>query len=85
MQVSLPLYGSPRGLGTLQPTFQGPRFQALGLHLDVGRLRMIRMITREDKAPGLGDVPVPEWLFKNHRCQRQASDLYFFVTPRLIR
>jgi len=23
------------------------------------------------------------WLFKNHRSQQQASDLYFFLTPRL--
>jgi type II secretory pathway component GspD/PulD (secretin) len=24
-------------------------------------------------------------MFKNHRTQREASDLYFFVTPRIIR
>ena len=52
--------------------------------LVIGGLRMIRHVTRERKIPGLGDVAVLEWLFKNHRSQRELSDLYFFVTPRII-
>jgi type II secretory pathway component GspD/PulD (secretin) len=52
--------------------------------LVIGGLRMVRHITRERKVPGLGDVKWLEWLFKNQRSQRQLSDLYFFVTPRII-
>lgn len=52
--------------------------------LVVGGLRMIRQITREEKTPGLGDIAVLGWMFKKHRSQREMSDLYFFVTPRLV-
>jgi len=53
--------------------------------LVIGGLRMIRTITRERKIPGLGDLPIIEWLFKSHRSRNTVDDLYFFVTPRLIK
>ena len=53
--------------------------------LVIGGLRMIRTITRERKLPGVGDVPMLEWFFKSHRSQNRLSDLYFFLTPRLIK
>ena len=53
--------------------------------LVIGGLRMIRTVTREAKIPGLGDIELMEWLFKNHRSQKLVNDLYFFVTPRIIR
>jgi type II secretory pathway component GspD/PulD (secretin) len=52
--------------------------------LVIGGMKMIRKVTRESKIPGLGDIPVLQWLFKNHHSQKQTNDLYFFVTPRLI-
>ena len=52
--------------------------------LVIGGMKMIRKVTRESKIPGLGDIPLIEWLFKNHHSQKQTNDLYFFVTPRLI-
>jgi type II secretory pathway component GspD/PulD (secretin) len=52
--------------------------------LVISGLRMIRTTTREEKIPGLGDVPVLGWLFKNHRSQQQQTDLYFFITPTLL-
>jgi type II secretory pathway component GspD/PulD (secretin) len=55
-----------------------------GSTLVIGGLRMIRTQTRENKIPGLGDIPIFEWLFKNHRSQKQTTDLFFFVTPRLV-
>ena len=55
-----------------------------GNTLVIGGLRQARKITRESKIPGLGDVKFMEWLFKSHRSQRQLTDLYFFVTPRLL-
>jgi type II secretory pathway component GspD/PulD (secretin) len=55
-----------------------------GSTLVFGGLRMIRTTTRESKIPGLGDIPGFGWLFKNHRSQKQMTDLYFFVTPTLL-
>jgi type II secretory pathway component GspD/PulD (secretin) len=55
-----------------------------GSTLVISGLRMIRTTTREAKVPGLGDIPILGWLFKNHRSQQQLTDLYFFVTPTLL-
>jgi type II secretory pathway component GspD/PulD (secretin) len=55
-----------------------------GHTLVISGLRMIRTTTREEKVPGLGDIPAIGNLFKNHRSQQQMTDLYFFVTPTLL-
>jgi type II secretory pathway component GspD/PulD (secretin) len=55
-----------------------------GETLVISGLRMVRTTTREDKVPGLGDLPVLGHLFKNHRTQRRMTDLYFFLTPTII-
>ncbi len=55
-----------------------------GHTLVISGLRMIRTTTREEKVPGLGDLPAIGNLFKNHRSQQQMTDLYFFVTPTLL-
>jgi type II secretory pathway component GspD/PulD (secretin) len=55
-----------------------------GHTLVISGLRMIRTTTRENKIPGLGDLPAIGNLFKNHRSQQQMTDLYFFVTPTLL-
>lgn len=55
-----------------------------GSTLVISGLRMIRTTTRESKVPGLGDIPILGWLFKNHRSQQRLTDLYFFVTPTLL-
>jgi type II secretory pathway component GspD/PulD (secretin) len=52
--------------------------------LVISGLRMVRTTTRENKVPGLGDIPALGWLFKTHRSQQQVTDLYFFVTPQLL-
>jgi type II secretory pathway component GspD/PulD (secretin) len=51
--------------------------------LVISGLRMIRTTVRENKIPGLGDVPVFGALFKSERSQQSLTDLYFFVTPTL--
>lgn len=53
--------------------------------LVISGLRMVRNTTRENKIPWLGDVPGLEWMFKNHRTQQQMTDLYFFITPHILR
>lgn len=55
-----------------------------GNTLVISGLRMVRQITRTDKIPGLGDIPILGWMFKNQRTQQQQTDLYFFVTPTLL-
>jgi type II secretory pathway component GspD/PulD (secretin) len=55
-----------------------------GSTLVFGGMRMIRSTARESKIPGLGDLPFIGILFKNHRSQKQQTDLYFFVTPTLL-
>ena len=55
-----------------------------GSTLVISGLRMIRTTSREEKVPGLGDVPLLGWMFKNHRSQQQQTDLYFFLTPTLL-
>ena len=56
----------------------------IGNTLVISGLRMIRTTTREEKIPGIGDVPVLGWLFKNHRTQQEQTDLYFFITPSML-
>lgn len=55
-----------------------------GNTLVISGLKMMRTTTRENKIPGLGDLPVVGWMFKNHRSQQQMTDLYFFVTPTML-
>jgi type II secretory pathway component GspD/PulD (secretin) len=55
-----------------------------GSTLVISGLRMIRTTSREEKVPGMGDMPLIGWLFKNHRTQQQQTDLYFFLTPTLL-
>ncbi len=54
-----------------------------GETLVISGMRMVRTTTREDKVPGLGDIPFIGNLFKSHRSQQHLTDLYFFVTPTL--
>ncbi len=55
-----------------------------GSTLVIGGMKMVRTVTRENKIPGLGDIEIIEWLFKNHRSQKQTNDLYFFLTPHIV-
>jgi type II secretory pathway component GspD/PulD (secretin) len=58
---------------------------ANGSTLVIGGMKMVRTVSRESKIPGLGDIKYLGWLFKNHRSQKQVNDLYFFVTPKILR
>ncbi|MCQ2444695.1 MAG: type II secretion system secretin GspD [Mailhella sp.] len=39
----------------------------------------------ENKVPGLGDVPVLGWLFKSRSTSAARTNLFIFITPRIIR
>src|SRR5690606_7090857 len=82
-----------RGGGHTSPLFQNPIIESReaetavtvpeGETLVISGMRMVRTTTREDKIPGLGDLPLIGNLFKSHRSQQRMTDLYFFVTPTL--
>lgn len=84
---------SIRGKKEADPLFMNPIIDSreaetavtvpAGETLVISGMRMVRTTTREDKVPGLGDIPLIGNLFKSHRSQQQLTDLYFFVTPTL--
>lgn len=39
----------------------------------------------ETKVPGLGDIPILGWLFKTQSDARQKTNLYVFITPRVVK
>lgn len=39
----------------------------------------------QSKVPGIGDVPLVGWLFKSKRKESSQSNLFIFITPRVIR
>jgi general secretion pathway protein D len=39
----------------------------------------------ETKVPGLGDIPILGWLFKTQSDANQKTNLYVFLTPRVIK
>jgi len=39
----------------------------------------------ETKVPGLGDIPILGWLFKTHSDANQKTNLYVFITPRVVK
>jgi general secretion pathway protein D len=39
----------------------------------------------ENKAPVLGDIPLLGWLFKNRSERNEKTNLYIFLTPRVIK
>lgn len=37
------------------------------------------------KVPGVGDIPIIKYLFRNKSTQRNTSEILFFITPRIYR
>ena len=42
-------------------------------------------VDSRSKTPGLGNVPILKYLFKNKTVQRNTSEILFFITPRIYR
>ncbi len=42
-------------------------------------------VDSRSKTPGLGNVPILRYLFKNKTVQRNTSEILFFITPRIYR
>jgi general secretion pathway protein D len=43
------------------------------------------MSDNQRSVPGLGDIPVFGWLFKNKTTRKEKTNLYIFLTPRVIK
>jgi general secretion pathway protein D len=43
------------------------------------------MSNNETKVPGLGDIPLLGWLFKAQSKGDQKTNLYVFLTPRVVK
>jgi general secretion pathway protein D len=41
--------------------------------------------SNETKVPGLGDIPLFGWLFKNQNDSNKKTNLYVFLTPRVVK
>lgn len=42
-------------------------------------------VSSKSKTPGLGDIPIIRYLFRNKTTQRNTSEILFFITPRIYR
>jgi type IV pilus assembly protein PilQ len=42
-------------------------------------------VNSKSKTPGLGDIPILKYLFRNKTTQRATSEILFFITPRIYR
>ncbi len=78
------------GLATLQPTTYKRSAKTTVLVEDKNTV-VIGGLIGEDvtegtfKVPLLGDIPVLGWLFKSHTESRKKTNLFIFITPRIIR
>lgn len=50
----------------------------------IGGIRKIFEEDSENKVPGLGDIPVLGWLFKNQRVEESKDELLIFIRPKII-
>jgi type IV pilus assembly protein PilQ len=40
---------------------------------------------KSDRTPGLGQVPILNWLFKREQVRDESTELLIFITPRIIK
>ncbi len=51
----------------------------------IGGIYTSNQQTSTDRTPGLGQVPILNWLFKRDRIDDQSTELLIFITPRIIK
>jgi general secretion pathway protein D len=56
-----------------------------GTTLVIGGLIDDSRNNNETKVPGLGDIPLLGWLFKTQSKGEEKTNLYIFLTPRVIK
>ena len=73
--------GSP-GIDT--KTIQTTAFLANGETVVIGGIYTKQTGNTVNKVPGLGDIPILGWLFKNKSVNDNRSELLIFLTPTII-
>ena len=51
----------------------------------IGGIYTSNQQTSTDRTPGLGQIPILNWLFKRERVDDQSTELLIFITPRIIK
>ncbi|MHC1788761.1 type II secretion system secretin GspD [Solidesulfovibrio sp.] len=74
--------------GTLQPTTRKRVTETTVMCQNAETIVLSGLIGKSrsegnSKVPGLGDVPVVGWLFKNKSVADERTNLYVFITPRI--
>ena len=77
----LPVNGNP-GIDT--KTIQTTAFLANGETVVIGGIYTKQTGNTVNKVPGLGDIPILGWLFKNKSVNDNRSELLIFLTPTII-
>ena len=78
--VLLTLFGEP---GALPPQVMSAWYPG-GAAL-IGGLIDDNRNENETKIPGLGDIPLLSWLFKTQSTANQKTNLFVFLTPRVVK
>jgi len=74
--------GSQPGIDT--KTITTSAFLANGETVVIGGIYQKSTGTSENKVPGLGDIPIFGWLFKNKAVNDNRTELLIFLTPTII-
>jgi len=51
----------------------------------IGGIYTSNQDNKSDRTPGLGQVPIINWLFKREQVRDESSELLIFITPRIIK
>ena len=51
----------------------------------IGGIYTSSQVNSTDRTPGLGQIPLLNWLFKRERVEDESRELLIFITPRIIK
>ena len=51
----------------------------------IGGIYTSSQVNSTDRTPGLGQIPLLNWLFKRERIEDESRELLIFITPRIIK
>ena len=55
-----------------------------GETITMAGMTLDEVVEYENKVPGLGDIPLIRWLFKEERNQKGQREMLIFITPKII-
>ena len=51
----------------------------------IGGIYTSSQTNQTDRTPGLGQIPLLNWLFKREQIKDESRELLIFITPRIIK